>query len=109
MRVRGRVVRLQPFGAFVELEPGIEGLVHISQLAADRRINNPREVVAVDQDVEVTIVGVEPDRRRISLSLTAQSSAEAAAEAADFAAVRAGAEKGLGTLGDILKKRLQPK
>ena len=109
MRVRGRVVRLQPFGAFVELEPGIEGLVHISQLAADRRINNPREVVAVDQDVEVTIVGVEPDRRRISLSLTAQSAAEAAAEAADFAAVRAGAEKGLGTLGDILKKRLQPK
>jgi small subunit ribosomal protein S1 len=108
-RVRGRVVRLQPFGAFVELEPGIEGLVHISQLAADRRINNPREVVTVDQDVEVTIVGVEPDRRRISLSLTAQSAAEAADEAADFAAVRAGAERGLGTLGDIVKKRLQPK
>jgi small subunit ribosomal protein S1 len=108
-RVRGTVVRLQPFGAFVELEPGIEGLVHISQLAADRRINNPREVVAVGQEVEVTIVGVDAPRRRVSLSLTAQSAADAAAEAADFAAVRAGAERGLGTLGDILKKRLPPR
>jgi small subunit ribosomal protein S1 len=108
-RVRGRVVRLQPFGAFVELEPGIEGLVHVSQLAADRRVNNPREVVEVGQEVEVTIVGVEAERRRISLSLTAQSAADAADEAADFAAVKAGAERGLGTLGDILKKRLAPK
>ena len=108
-RVRGRVVRLQPFGAFVELEPGIEGLVHISQLAADRRINNPREVVAVGQDVQVIVVGVEPERRRISLSLTAQSADDAAAEAADFAAVRAGAERGLGTFGDLLKKRLPSK
>lgn len=108
-RVRGRVVRLQPFGAFVELEPGVEGLVHISQLAADRRVNNPREVVEVGQEVEVTIVGVDSPRRRISLSLTAQSAAEAAAEAADFAAVKAGAERGLGTLGDLLKKRLPPK
>ncbi len=108
-RVRGKVMRLQPFGAVVELEPGIEGLVHISELAADRRVNNPREVVSVGQDVEVTIVGVEPERRRISLSLTAQSAAEAADEAADFAAVRAKAERGLGTFGDLLKKRFPSK
>jgi small subunit ribosomal protein S1 len=108
-RLRGRVVRLQPFGAFVEIEPGIEGLVHISQMAADRRINNPREVVEVGQEVEVTVVGVEASRRRISLSLTAPSAADAAAEAADFAAVKASAQRGLGTLGDILKRRLPPK
>jgi small subunit ribosomal protein S1 len=108
-RLRGRVVRLQPFGAFVELEPGIEGLVHSSQLAADRRVNNPREVVQVDQEVEVTVVGVEAERRRISLSMTAPSAADAAAEAADFAAVKAGAARGLGTLGDILKKQLPRK
>jgi small subunit ribosomal protein S1 len=108
-RLRGKVVRLQPFGAFIELEPGVEGLAHISQLAADRRVNNPREVVAVDQEVEVTVVGVDVPRRRISLSMTAPSAADAAAEAADFAAVRASAQRGLGTLGDILKKRLPPK
>ncbi|HYU15237.1 MAG TPA: 30S ribosomal protein S1 [Candidatus Acidoferrum sp.] len=108
-RLRGRVVRLQPFGAFVELEPGIEGLVHISQLAADRRVNNPREVVAVGQDVEVIVVGVDAPRRRISLSMTAQSAADAAAEAADFAAVKAGADRGFGTLGDLLKSRLPRK
>jgi small subunit ribosomal protein S1 len=108
-RLRGKVVRLQPFGAFVELEPGIEGLVHISQMAADRRINNPREVVAVDQPVEVTVVGVDAERRRISLSMTAPSEAEAAEAAADIAAVKARTPRGLGTLGDILKKRLPPK
>ena len=108
-RVRGKVVRLQPFGAFVELEPGVEGLVHISQLAADRRVNHPREIVAVGQEVEVTVVGVDVPRRRISLSMTAPSAADAAAEAADFAAVKASAQRGLGTLGDILKKRLSPK
>ncbi|HWM88471.1 MAG TPA: 30S ribosomal protein S1 [Kofleriaceae bacterium] len=108
-RLRGRVVRLQPFGAFVELEPGVEGLVHISQLAAERRVNNPREVVEVGQEVEVTVVGVEASRRRISLSMTAQSAADAAAEAADFAAVKASADRGLGTLGDILKKQLTRK
>jgi small subunit ribosomal protein S1 len=108
-RLRGKVVRLQPFGAFIELEPGVEGLAHISQLAADRRVNNPREIVAVDQEVEVTVVGVDVPRRRISLSMTAPSAADAAAEAADFAAVRASAQRGLGTLGDILKKRLPPK
>jgi len=108
-RLRGRVVRLQPFGAFVELEPGVEGLVHISQMAADRRINNPREVVEAGKEVEVTVVGVDVPRRRISLSMTAPSADEAAAEAADFAAVRAGAQRGLGTLGDILKRRLPPK
>ncbi|HLU65417.1 MAG TPA: S1 RNA-binding domain-containing protein, partial [Kofleriaceae bacterium] len=50
-RVKGKVVRLQPFGAFVEVAPGVEGLVHISQLAADRRINHPREVVEIGQEV----------------------------------------------------------
>jgi small subunit ribosomal protein S1 len=108
-RLRGRVVRLQPFGAFVELEPGVEGLVHISQMAADRRINNPREVVEAGKEVEVTVVGVDAPRRRISLSMTAPSADEAAADAADFAAVRASAQRGLGTFGDILKRRLPPK
>lgn len=64
---RGQVVRLAPFGVFVQLEPGIDGLVHISQLA-DYRVNNPAEVVEVGEEVAVKVLQVDPERKRISLS-----------------------------------------
>ena len=103
-RVKGKVVRLQPFGAFVEVSPGIEGLVHVSQLSADKRINHPRDVVEMGQEVEVTVLGVDLDRRRISLSMTADPEADAAA-AEDLAAVKKSANRSLGTFADLLKKR----
>ena len=65
--VTGRVTRLVDFGVFVELQPGIEGLVHISELA-NRRIIHPREVLNENDDIEVRILDVDLDRRRISLS-----------------------------------------
>ena len=68
-RVQGRVMRLETFGAFIEVAPGLEGLAHISELGAGRRINHPREVLSLGQDVEVTVLGVDPEKRRISLSL----------------------------------------
>ena len=68
-RVNGTIVRLAPFGAFVSLEPGIDGLVHISNLGAGRRINHPREVVEVGQRVEVYILSVDAENRKISLSM----------------------------------------
>ena len=68
-RVNGTIVRLAPFGAFVNLDPGIDGLVHISNLGAGRRINHPREVVEVGQMVEVYILSVDPENRKISLSM----------------------------------------
>ncbi|PKL52588.1 MAG: 30S ribosomal protein S1 [Nitrospira bacterium HGW-Nitrospira-1] len=68
-RVNGTIVRLAPFGAFVNLEPGIDGLVHISNLGAGRRINHPREVVEVGQMVEVYVLAVDPENRRLSLSM----------------------------------------
>ena len=68
-RVNGTIVRLAPFGAFVSLEPGIDGLVHISNLGAGRRINHPREVVEVGQMVEVYILSVDAENRKISLSM----------------------------------------
>jgi len=68
-RVAGRVMRLETFGAFIEVAPGLEGLAHISELGAGRRINHPREVLTLGQDVEVTVLGVDPAKRRISLSL----------------------------------------
>lgn len=64
---RGQVVRLANFGVFVQLEPGIDGLVHISQLA-DYRVTNPSEVVQVDDEIAVKVLQVDPERKRISLS-----------------------------------------
>lgn len=66
--VTGKVVRLVSFGAFVQLEPGVEGLVHISQMA-DHRVNTPDEVVSEGQTVKVKVIKVSGKERRISLSL----------------------------------------
>jgi small subunit ribosomal protein S1 len=101
-RVRGTVVRTQPFGAFVELEPGIEGLVHISELGAGRRINHPREVVQNAQEVEVTVLGVDLERRRVSLSMSDER-AEPDVDVKQYASTRG---QSLGTLGELLKDKL---
>jgi small subunit ribosomal protein S1 len=68
-KVSGTIVRLSPFGAFVRLEPGIDGLIHISNLGAGRRINHPREVVETGQLVDVYVLSVDQQNRKISLSM----------------------------------------
>ena len=83
--ITGKVVSLQSFGAFVELIPGVEGLVHISQLSAERRINKPGEVVSVGQEVQVRIQGIDREQKRISLSMkAAQQDAAQTAEAQEI-------------------------
>jgi small subunit ribosomal protein S1 len=64
----GKVVRIASFGAFVELEPGVDGLVHISQIS-NQRVNKVEDVLSVGQMVSVKILDVKPDERRISLSI----------------------------------------
>ena len=66
---QGRVVRITDFGAFVELEPGVDGLVHISQLAPVR-VQKVEDVVSVDQMVDVKILRVDSEAKRISLSIS---------------------------------------
>ncbi|MHC4173583.1 MAG: 30S ribosomal protein S1 [Planctomycetota bacterium] len=66
--IKGKVAKLTNFGAFVELEPDLEGLLHISELA-DRKINKPQDIVEVDDEVEVKILKVDTDARKIGLSL----------------------------------------
>lgn len=78
-QLTGRVVRLETFGAFVELTPGLEGLVHISELGAGRRVNHPRDVVDVGQEVTVRVLGVDRQRRRISLSMALDGPSESPA------------------------------
>lgn len=99
----GAVARLAPFGAFVTLEPGIDGLIHISRLGAGKRIQHPREVVREGERIEVKIEGIDNATRRISLTLAAASRAadEEASSAAEARAFSQQAEKvSLGSLAD---------
>ncbi|MGA2905939.1 MAG: S1 RNA-binding domain-containing protein, partial [Candidatus Korobacteraceae bacterium] len=68
-RVRGTVSRLADFGAFVELEPGVEGLVHISEMSWAKKVRKPSDVVKVGETVEVVILGVNIGEQRLSLGL----------------------------------------
>ncbi len=69
MRVQGKVISIMDYGAFVELESGIEGLIHISEMSWTRKIAHPSKILQVGQPVEVVILNVDPEHRRISLGL----------------------------------------
>jgi len=68
-RVRGSVSRLADFGAFVELEPGVEGLIHISEMSWVKKVRTPGDLVKVGEIVEAIILGINPGEKRISLGL----------------------------------------
>ena len=68
-RVHGKVVSLADYGAFVEIEPGIEGLVHVSEMSWTKRVTHPSKVLEVGQDVDVMVLDVDTGNRRISLGL----------------------------------------
>jgi small subunit ribosomal protein S1 len=95
--VQGKVVRLQPFGAFVEIAPGIDGLVHISELA-DRRIQHPSEAVEVGQTVNATVLKVDVAAHRISLSL----------RGAGEGGATAGGPLSVGSVVDVVVDKVKP-
>ena len=68
-RIEGRVVSLAEYGAFVELEPGIEGLIHVSEMSWTKRIKHPSKVVAVGDNVEAVVLDVDERERKISLGM----------------------------------------
>jgi small subunit ribosomal protein S1 len=68
-KVKGRVTNITDYGAFVELEPGIEGLVHVSEMSWTKKNVHPGKIVSTSQEVEVAILEVDPVKRRISLGL----------------------------------------
>jgi len=68
-RVQGKVISIMDYGAFVELESGIEGLIHISEMSWSRKIAHPSKILQVGQQVEVVVLNVDPGHRRISLGL----------------------------------------
>ena len=68
-RVKGRVVSLTDYGAFVELEPGVEGLVHVSEMSWTHEVRHPSRVVAIGDQVEAAVLNVDPASRKISLGM----------------------------------------
>ncbi|MEE9374995.1 MAG: S1 RNA-binding domain-containing protein, partial [Rhizobiaceae bacterium] len=69
MKVTGRITNITDYGAFVELEPGIEGLIHVSEMSWTKKNVHPGKIVATSQEVEVVVLEVDPSKRRISLGL----------------------------------------
>ena len=104
----GSVSRLAPFGAFVTLASGVDGLLHISKLGAGKRINHPREVLKEGENVEVKIESFDRANRRLSLTLAgvARAAEEEEATLAEFRRQTSEAPAGMGTLGDLLQARI---
>jgi small subunit ribosomal protein S1 len=68
-KVKGKVVNLVPYGAFVELEPGVEGLVHVTELSWTKRVAKPSDVLKPDQELEAVVLGINRDEQKISLGV----------------------------------------
>jgi small subunit ribosomal protein S1 len=109
-RHRGKVSRLVPFGAFVTLEPGIDGLIHISELGKTKRINHPREILKENQVLDVEIAEIDEAGNRLSLTLISEEPKEDQSD--DYKkhlSVRGKSSGSLGTLGDILREKMDKK
>jgi small subunit ribosomal protein S1 len=103
---RGQVTRVEQFGAFVELRPGVEGLLHISELGAGKQLRHARDAAKPGDTLEVTVLSIDLEKRRISLGLGARE--EGVDNEGRAAAARvSGKGGGMGTFGDLLKGKLQ--
>ncbi len=104
--IRGNVSRLVPFGAFVQVEGGIEGIIPNSELAA-RKVSNPEDVVSVGQSVEVKVIDVRPDERRMTLSIKQlQADLEKEREEVEYKTFSNTAPDTRTTIGDLIGEQL---
>jgi small subunit ribosomal protein S1 len=105
----GTVSRLAPFGAFVTLAQGVDGLIHISKLGAGRRLSHPREVLKEGQSVEVQIEAVDREKRKISLALAEvrRAEEEEAATIKEYKQQAVAAPQNLGSFGELLKAKME--
>ena len=102
---RGKVSRLTAFGAFLTLEPGIDGLLHISKLGTGRRIHHPREVVEIGQELTVKIESLDPQQKRVALAPEDYVAKEPQEER--YVPPPASKEStSMGTFGDLLQSQL---
>ncbi|HYS07803.1 MAG TPA: 30S ribosomal protein S1 [Myxococcales bacterium] len=99
-RVKGKVTKVADFGAFVEIEPGIEGLVHVSELR-DERVENPRDVVKEGDELDVKVIDMDPHERKVALSVKA-----ALHEGEDYREYMRNQQGGRASLGDVFGEKL---
>jgi small subunit ribosomal protein S1 len=100
--VDAKILKVMDFGAFVEIEKGVEGLVHVSEIA-EERIEDPRQVLSEGQEVKVQIISLDPSERKIGLSI---KGAVRAQEMADAQGYTVGSNTGGATLGDVMRGKL---
>ncbi len=101
-RVKGKITKLTDFGAFVEVEPGIEGLVHVSEIK-EERVENPRDVLQEGQEVEVKVIDINSQDRKIALSMKALLH-----EGEDYREyLKKQAEGSRARLGDVMASKLK--
>ena len=102
----GKISRLVPFGAFVQVEGGIEGIIPNSELA-HRRVNNPEDVVGVGQEVEVKVIDLRPDERRLTLSMRAlMAQKEREREETEYRSFTQAKPESKTTIGDLIGEQL---
>jgi ribosomal protein S1 len=102
----GAISRLVPFGAFVQVEGGIEGIIPNSELAL-KRVNNPEEVVSVGQEVEVKVIDLRPDERRLTLSMRQlMTQKEKEREETEFRSYAQARPEAKTTIGDLIGEQL---
>ena len=99
--VPGKVLKVLDFGAFVELEKGVEGLVHVSEIA-EEHIEDPRTALQPGQEVQVMILHADGAERKIALSIKSANRAKEMADAQGYATPNAGGA----TLGDVMRNKL---
>jgi small subunit ribosomal protein S1 len=102
-RVKAKITKITDFGAFAEIEAGVEGLIHVSEIA-DEHVDDPRKYLKVGEEKEVMIIDIDPDERKVGLSIKAVAKAE---QGIDYRAYLSSSGGGMGTLGDALKGKLK--
>lgn len=103
---QGTISRLAEFGAFITLEPGVDGLLHISKLGAGRKIHHPREVLEIGQTIAVRIASVDMEKKRISLEPEDFTSDNHKEAETIHQQIQEKTPQSLGTLGDLLQTQL---
>jgi len=104
--LKGKVSNLTNFGAFITIEAGVEGLLHISKLARGKKIKHAGDVLKAGEEIEVKIEKIDRENKKISLDLAgSDKDTSAAGGEDDFRSYMAKSPKAMGTLGDLLKKK----
>ena len=105
-RLQGLITKITDFGAFAEIEPGVEGLIHVSEIA-DEHVDDPRKYLKVGDTKEVMIIDIDLDDRKIGLSIKAVGKEGTPGAGGDYRSYLQTTGSGMGTLADALKSKLK--